>query len=568
MHQTSTPANRCGSTRGSRCTARVAHGRVPRKTGFFPTFAVSHSRISMPSQWCTSMADRSPPEIARETLKQLAIRRLAPTPDHYLALYDEISGVRSPVAFPEGPLHQILRVLPGQTPAQKRMLGLFERAVVSKNWSALQSVLVGYANLGLTPASEAPATAMGETTAAVDLNDTLSPEFALLLARLIDNTLPALGEDDARVIEMAQQLVAFLKEPTPSTAGAQALLGNFAYRLSFATEDQAAIRTGLLHLLHMVFENIAVLSVEDRWLQGQAEALMAASTPPLTLRRLDDVQQRLKDVILKQTEAKARTVEVQEQMKDMLSAFIERLVKITASSTTYQGTMERCADLMSKANTLQDIAPVLQEVMSATRAMALDSRVTHDELEDLRERTEAKRLEVVQLQHELDRASTQARHDPLTGSLNRKGLDEAMERELARARRLGAPLCMALLDIDNFKTINDRLGHSGGDAALVHLTQVTRDVMRPQDLLARYGGEEFVLILPDTPVESGVAAMTRLQRELTTRFFLQGTEKLLITFSAGVAQLTENETSDDAIRRADQAMYLAKRSGKNRVMAA
>ena len=143
-----------------------------------------------------------------------------------------------------------------------------------------------------------------------------------------------------------------------------------------------------------------------------------------------------------------------------------------------------------------------------------------------------------------------------------------MERELARATRTGAPLCVALLDIDNFKTINDRLGHNAGDAALLHLTQVTREVMRPQDLLARYGGEEFVLVLPDTTVANGVAAMTRLQRELTTRFFLQGTEKVLITFSAGVAQLGDGETSSEAIRRADKSMYLAKRSGKNRVMAA
>ena len=214
------------------------------------------------------------------------------------------------------------------------------------------------------------------------------------------------------------------------------------------------------------------------------------------------------------------------------------------------------------------IAPVLQEVMSATRAMALDSRVTHDELQDLRERTEAKRAEVAKLQEELDRASAQARHDPLTGSLNRKGLDEAMAREIARSRRQGSPLCLALLDIDNFTSINDRLGHTVGDAALVHLAQVTREVMRPQDLLARYGGEEFVLLLPDTNVESGVAAMTRLQRELTTRFFLQGSEKILITFSAGVAQLHDSETSMDALQRADKSMYLAKRSGKNRVMAA
>ena len=143
-----------------------------------------------------------------------------------------------------------------------------------------------------------------------------------------------------------------------------------------------------------------------------------------------------------------------------------------------------------------------------------------------------------------------------------------MEREIARSRRLRSPLCLALLDIDNFKSINDRLGHTAGDAALVHLAQVTRELMCPQDLLARYGCEEFVLLLPDTNVESGVAAMTRLQRELTTRFFLQGSEKILITFSAGVAQLHDSETSMDALQRADKSMYLAKRSGKNRAMSA
>lgn len=510
------------------------------------------------------MADRLPSEIARETLKQLAARRLQPTPDNYLALYDEIAGTRSPQPFPDGPLSGIQRVLPAQTPAQKRLLTQFERAIITKDWTSLQSVMVGYANLGLHPAAATPI----ETASAPTALGELPPELAETLARLIDNTLPALGEDDARVIEMAKQLVTFLREPSPPVATAQLMLGNFTYRLSFATEDQAAIRASLLELLHMIFENIAVLSVDDRWLHGQAEALMTASTPPLTLRRLDDVQRRLKDVIFKQTEAKARTLEAQEQMKDMLATFIERLAKITASSTSYQGTMERCADLIGKANTLQDIAPVLQEVMSATRAMALDSRVAHDELQDLRERTEAKRAEVAKLQEELDRASSQARHDPLTGTLNRKGLDEAMEREISRARRMGSPLCLALLDLDNFKSLNDRLGHAGGDAALVHLAQVTREVMRPQDLLARYGGEEFVIVLPDTAVEAGAAAMTRLQRELTTRFFLQGTEKVLITFSAGVAQLSDTESSTDAILRADQAMYLAKRSGKNRVMAA
>jgi diguanylate cyclase len=125
-----------------------------------------------------------------------------------------------------------------------------------------------------------------------------------------------------------------------------------------------------------------------------------------------------------------------------------------------------------------------------------------------------------------------------------------------------------LLDIDNFKKLNDRLGHKTGDEALIHLVKVVRDSLRPMDTLARYGGEEFVILIPDTPLEEAINAMTRLQRELTKNFFLAYNEKILITFSAGVAQFSQDETGADAIKRADQAMYLAKRAGKNRVLSA
>jgi diguanylate cyclase len=200
--------------------------------------------------------------------------------------------------------------------------------------------------------------------------------------------------------------------------------------------------------------------------------------------------------------------------------------------------------------------------------MAHDSLTARDELRGMRERALATDAELSKLHQELDRVSAQARHDPLTGALNRQGLDEALNREISNVRRKETPLCMALLDIDNFKKLNDQLGHTTGDVALAHLVTVAREAMRPQDTLARYGGEEFVLLLPDTPLDKGIEAMTRLQRELSKRFFLAGTEKILITFSAGVAQLAPDETGPDAIKRADQAMYLAKRSGKNRVLGA
>ena len=282
------------------------------------------------------MAERLPSDLARETLKQLAQRRLAPTPDHFRQIYDEISGFTTPAPFPEGPLRQILRVIPGQTPVQKRLLEQLEAAIAQRDWAAMQSVLVGYAKLGasapaigaeVAPASAAAAMSTPLATTPLSRPAVLTPELAEQIARVVEYTLQGLSSDDARVHLLGEQLLQFLRQPDPPVSTLQLMLSNFSFRLSFASEDQAAIRTMLLDLLHMVFGNIAALSLDDHWLHGQAEALMAATAQPLTLRRLDDVQRRLKDVIFKQTEAKGRMVEAQEQMKEMLATFIERLPK-------------------------------------------------------------------------------------------------------------------------------------------------------------------------------------------------------------------------------------------------
>jgi len=129
------------------------------------------------------------------------------------------------------------------------------------------------------------------------------------------------------------------------------------------------------------------------------------------------------------------------------------------------------------------------------------------------------------------------------------------------------PLCVALLDIDNFKRLNDSLGHDAGDQALVHLASICRQTLRPQDTVARYGGEEFIVLLPETPLADAVTALTRLQRELTRNFFLHDNEKVLITFSAGVTQWQLEDGQEAVIKRADELMYQAKQTGKNRVVA-
>jgi len=530
------------------------------------------------------MAEKTAFDIARETLKQLTLRKLPPTPLNYQRLYSEIGDIPIEPPFPSDRLQEISTALPTKTPGQQKQKGLLESAINQRNWDGVKTALMAYGGFS-PPAPEAAKTvgiALVDTPKSVaspievKSDDptvaarapALTADFFGQLARLIEYASPALGHDDARFHEQTQALVKSLRDPTTDAVAAKKMIAQYSQRLSFVAEDQAEIKLVLLKLLHLIIENISHLSVDDGWLKGQVDALMEVCVPPLTLRRLDDVEQRLKDVIFKQTEAKARTVQAQQEMRQMLATFIERLAKMSASTGEFHAQLEASARLIEQAKSIEEIAPVLKDVVGATRSMAKDSMSARDELQTMKKRAESTEAEIAKLHQELDRVSAQARHDPLTGALNRQGLDEAVNREVSKVKRQDTPLSVALLDIDNFKKLNDSLGHATGDAALTHLATVTREVMRPQDTLARYGGEEFVILMPDTALENGIEAMVRLQRELTKRFFLAGTEKVLITFSAGVAQLASGETGAQAIKRADQAMYLAKRAGRNRVLAA
>jgi len=501
---------------------------------------------------------KHPSMIAREALKRLAASHLAPTPANYQACYNEIAQLPNVAPFPEQPLRQIARALVAKGEAQQTQLRMLDAAIGRRSWHGVQEALLAYIAAGNGGAAKvAPDLAASEE---------LPPEFSVKLARFIESVLAALGEEDENIAELLHPLVDALHKPRVEIRVVQALLAHFSHQVLCAAEEQVEIKESLLNLLHLIIENIGELSLDDSWLKGQIEGLLAVVAPPLTLRHLDEMERRLRDVMLKQSEAKRRSVEAQEEMRQMLAAFIERLSTMNESSTTFQGKIEQSAREIEQIRKVEDLAPLLKDVISATRAMADGTAKSREQLQSLQSKVLATEAQLVQLHLEPDRPRSLARHDPLTDALNRKGLDEALAREIATVRRKETPLSVCLLDIDNFKKLNDSLGHEAGDAALVHLANVARGSMRPTDTLARYGGEEFVILMPDTTIESGIEAMVRLQRELTKAFFLSGKDKVLITFSAGVAQLAADESGADAIKRADRAMYLAKRAGKNRVM--
>ena len=150
------------------------------------------------------------------------------------------------------------------------------------------------------------------------------------------------------------------------------------------------------------------------------------------------------------------------------------------------------------------------------------------------------------------------RTDPLTGITNRRGLDENLPVEMARGKRDGKILTVAMLDLDFFKRYNSRRGHAGGDSLLRTAAQAWRKQLRPTDTLVRYGGEEFTLVLPSCDAEQACQLIDRL------RPLLPDSQ----TFSAGVATWDFTESADALLRRADEALLNAKKQGRNRTMVA
>ncbi len=363
-------------------------------------------------------------------------------------------------------------------------------------------------------------------------------------------------------------LLSLLRQPPVAQERVQQGLLRLVRQLPMAVSEQLEVRRALFDLLHLLVENIADLASEDQWLRGQLDRVRGAMRPPFMLRAIDEARERLQDVVLKQRQARQGADAVHAEMQQMLDAFIRRLVTMSESSSGFHSTLEDAAGRVERATTLTELRPLLGEVVGTARQMAAQSAEAGKELQGMQQRVQEAELRLQQLRQELDQASAQARHDPLTDALHRRGLDEALEREISRMRRESGVLSLCLLDIDNFKKLNDRLGHRAGDAALQHLVEVARSCIRPTDSLARYGGEEFVILMPATPQNEGVDVIVRLQRELTRRIYLSGREHVLITFSAGLVQLLPEESGDAAIQRADAAMYLAKRSGKNRVVTA
>ncbi len=203
-----------------------------------------------------------------------------------------------------------------------------------------------------------------------------------------------------------------------------------------------------------------------------------------------------------------------------------------------------------------EILRLLAAVVSQASGIQSTVEASHHDLVETRQALAA-------MQEELAETRQLLNEDALTGALNRRGLDQTLVREIARAQRNGGKLTLAMADLDHFKSINDEYGHEAGDQMLVHFTMLMKSVMRKSDALVRFGGEEFTLILPETDSRGAIFVLGRLQQLMASTPLVYEGRRIQATFSAGVATLRADENGHALLRRADEALYGAKDSGRN-----
>jgi diguanylate cyclase len=333
-------------------------------------------------------------------------------------------------------------------------------------------------------------------------------------------------------------------------------------------EDEHRVKAGLQRLLGLLCDNMKSLTPDEVWLAGQLEPIRALLDGPLSASQLHEAEDKLASVIERQSAARRSLSDAKLALKEMLSTLVVRIGTMGDSTGRFYEQIGGYQKQMEEATDFESLSKVVGGLLSDTESMRTNLKESRDELEGARRKVEIYETRMRDLERELAQVSSLVQKDPLTQVANRRGLEEAFRVESARAARYGTPLAGVLIDLDNFKKLNDSLGHLAGDRALVHLVQTVRASLRPTDLLARIGGEEFCILMPATGADEAVIAVQRSLQMLAANPFRFENETRVLTFSGGAAGWRDREALDELIKRADETMYEAKRAGKNRVLKA
>ncbi|RFB72785.1 MULTISPECIES: GGDEF domain-containing protein [unclassified Herbaspirillum] len=514
---------------------------------------------------------QSPVDIAREAFQQLATRRIAPTPDAYREAYEEIVGTKSDLK-PEGVLTAFAQHLT-QQPGDIGKLGLrLTMAINGSDWKDYNDELDNFVEQYFPSRNLVPHGQLVPIDLEREFIRDSKKEKMLreVLARVLIFNMASLLIEAPELANESKSIGVDLKTAFSEQAMNEVIgrLKQMSFQIELKSEDIALQQELLMRLFQLLLENIHGLLEKGSWLSSQITAVQDLINGPISKTSLADATKTLKEVIFKQGLLKNTLSEEKVTAKNMMLTFVDRLSAMVSTTDNYHKTIATFSQQISQASDISDLNSVLNGIMNATKDAQDEALRARDEMINARQEMQKAEARITALESQLVHMGELVREDQLTGSLNRRGMDESLEREIINADRLGAPLCIALLDLDDFKRINDTHGHATGDEVLVHLVSVVKETLRKLDVIARFGGEEFLVLLPETEPAEAMQIITRVQRELTKRIFMHNSQRLLITFSGGVAYRAPGETQADLIKRADVALYKAKNAGKNRVILA
>ena len=274
-----------------------------------------------------------------------------------------------------------------------------------------------------------------------------------------------------------------------------------------------------------------------------------------------ELAERLYNEFLKSQDPNERISNVSERMVTRIDAVNEAIDTAMDTASAYAGSLQAASGELGPAKTEAELHAVAQKLLGETRRM-------QEANAQLEEKLETSREDIAALQRDLDEVRRASMLDPLTRIFNRQSFDDELQRAFADVAERQVPLCLMLLDIDNFKRFNDTWGHQTGDQVLRLVAMTLKSNIKGKDMAARYGGEEFVAILPETDIDGAVIVADNIRRAVQAKELLKRStnEKLgRITASFGVAAYRPGDTPSALIERADRCLYAAKHAGRNRV---
>ena len=261
--------------------------------------------------------------------------------------------------------------------------------------------------------------------------------------------------------------------------------------------------------------------------------------------------------------------EREDELRNIIDLLTRAMVSVDTENDAYHRQILKQSEKMERITRLDDI----RKIKSALEKEVETLRETvRSKQEDERERIENLSGQVQSLRQELAHAKEESLRDGLTGVYNRRAFDEHLQSLAERNLLLRQDFSVLILDIDDFKHVNDNYGHPVGDRVLLAMANTFGQMVRSDDFLARYGGEEFVIILPGASRRNAVKKAKQICKTIhKTRYTLEPDDaqsSLSITVSIGVAAFAKGDTAQTVLEKADQALYKAKQSGKNCVMSA